>query len=449
MKLTKEVNSAGLLIIGYVSIIIIGTILLCLPFATRTGISIIDALFTSSSAVCVTGLIVKDTALDFTIWGKLIILLLIQIGGLGYMTLSTSFFYFLGKKISLRDRILFKESMNIFTYDNLMRFAWRILRITFIVELLGAIVLYTTFSKQFPPLIALGHSLFHSVSAFCNAGFSSFSENLSGYTNSFTVPLTCSVLIVLGGIGFIVISDIYYVLIKKVKKDLALHTKIVLRTTAVLIILGTILIFFLENNGSLRHLPLTQKIINALFHAITPRTAGFNMISISLFSYLSLIFMMVYMFIGASPGGTGGGVKTSTFFLLFVWTKELLLGRYGEDIALMKKRVPIEQAFRSFLLIFSSIFLIFIGFIMIMFIDHPDPFKLLFEIFSAFGTVGLSLGSNINVCCSFSFDLSSIGKLIIIIIMLSGRVGILTLSHALLKARSRKFIYPEESIVIG
>lgn len=449
MKLTKEVNSAGLLIIGYLSIIIIGTLLLCLPFTTTAGISFIDALFTSSSAVCVTGLIVKDTALDFTIWGKLIILLFIQIGGLGYMTLSTSFFYFLGKKISLRDRILFKESMNIFTYDNLMRFAWRILRITFIVEVFGAIVLYTTFSQQFPPLLALGHALFHAVSAFCNAGFSSFSENLNGYTNSYAVLLTCIALIFIGGLGFIAISDIYYVLVKRAKKNLTLHTKIVLKTTAVLVILGTGFILFLENNGSFKHLSSIQKLINALFHAITPRTAGFNTINISLFSSLSLIFMMVYMFIGASPGGTGGGVKTSTFALILVWTKELLLGRYGDDIAIMKKRVPIEQAFRAFLLISSSIFLIFISFITIMLIDHPDPFKLLFEVFSAFGTVGLSLGSNIKLSCSFSFDLSGIGKLIIIILMLSGRVGILTLSHALLKTHSRKFIYPEESIVIG
>ncbi|MGQ9464305.1 MAG: TrkH family potassium uptake protein [bacterium] len=449
MKLTKEVNSARFLIIGYLGIIIIGAILLYLPFTTNSRTSFIDALFTSSSAICVTGLIVKDTALDFTIWGKLIILALIQIGGLGYMTLSTTFFYFLGKKVSLRDRIMFKESANLFTYENLMRFAWRILRITIIVELAGAIILYINFSKHFAPLPALGHSIFHAVSAFCNAGFSTFSNNLSNYSKSYIVPLTCIFLIITGGIGFLAISDIYYVLVKKAKKELALHTKIVLKTTAIFIILGTAIIFLLEGRNSLLHFSLIQKFINAFFHAVTPRTAGFNMINISSFSYLSIIVIMIFMFIGASPGGTGGGVKTTSFALILVWAKELFFGRYGNGITLMKKRVPVEQAFRAFLLIFSSIFLIFASFFIIMLIDQPEPFKLLFEVFSAFGTVGLSFGSNIKPSLSFSFDLSAISKLIIIFIMLSGRVGTLTLSHALLKPRPREFTYPEESIVIG
>ena len=365
------------------------------------------------------------------------------------MTLSTTFFYFLGKKISLRDRIMFKASASLFTYENLMRFSWRIFRITIIVELAGAIILYTSFSRHFAPLPALGHSIFHAVSAFCNAGFSTFSNNLSNYSTSYIVPLTCIFLIITGGIGFIAISDIYYVLVKKAKKELTLHTKIVLKTTAILIILGTAIIFLLEGKNSLGHFPLIHKFITAFFHAITPRTAGFNMVNISLFSYLSIIVIMIFMFIGASPGGTGGGIKTTSFALILVWVKELLFGRYGNDITLMKKRVPVEQALRAFLLIFSSIFLIFASFFIIILIDQPAPFKLLFEVFSAFGTVGLSFGSNIKSSCSFSFDLSGIGKLIIIFMMLSGRVGTLTVSHALFKSHSREFTYPEESIVIG
>ncbi|MEO0190667.1 MAG: potassium transporter TrkG, partial [candidate division WOR-3 bacterium] len=171
----KEINPARILIFGYVGIIIIGAILLLLPLSTTNGISFIDALFTSTSALCVTGLIVKNTATDFTFFGKLIILLLIQIGGLGYMTLSTSFFFFLGKKISLRDRMLFKESINVLSYDNLMRFAWRIFRITFVVEMVGAVLFYLCFIQKFSPPVAAGHAIFHSISAFCNAGFSTFS----------------------------------------------------------------------------------------------------------------------------------------------------------------------------------------------------------------------------------------------------------------------------------
>ncbi len=449
IKLAKEVNSARLLIGGYLSIIIIGTILLSMPFATTNGISLIDALFTATSAICVTGLIVKDTAVDFTLWGKLIILLLIQIGGLGYMTLSTSFFFFLGKKVSLRERLLFKDSVNLLTYDNLMRFAWRVLRITIVVELVGAVLLYFNFLKKFTPLSALGHAIFHSVSSFCNAGFSTFSENLALFNDSWSVPLISAMLIILGGIGFIVISDIYYVLIKKRRQNFSLHTKIVLKTTLILIIAGTVFIYFYEGSKSLSNYPTGQRLIHSFFQAVTPRTAGFNTVNISLFSPLTIILIILFMLIGASPGGTGGGVKTSTFALLLLWIKELALGRYGNDITTMKRRIPVEQAMRAFLLVFLSIIIIFGSFFVIMLTESPQPLKLLFELFSAFGTVGLSLGSDISSTCNFVYDLSIIGKIIIIIIMLIGRVGTLTLSSALIKPRSLEYNYSEESIVVG
>jgi len=449
MKYTKEINPARLLITGYIGIITIGALLLSLPFATTTGISPADALFTATSAVCVTGLIIKDTATDFTVFGKLIILLLIQIGGLGYMTLSTSFFFFLGKKISLRERMLFKESVNILSYDNLMRFAWRIFRITIVVEIIGAILFYFCFIKKFPTTVAAGQAIFHSVSAFCNAGFSTFSENLSLFRNSWAVPLIAGVLIISGGIGFIVISDVYSVVIKKAKRDLALHSKIVLKTTIILILFGTIFIFLYEGPRSLAHYPLHLKIIHSFFQAITPRTAGFNTVNISLFSPLTIIVIILFMFIGASPGGTGGGVKTSTFALLLIWVKELLLGRYRSDITTLKRRIPVEQAMRSFLLIFLSICLILISFFLIMLINQPKPFKLLFEIFSALGTVGLSLGSNINPTCNYVSEFSVLGKLLMILVMLIGRVGTLTLGSALIKPHIPEFTYPEDSIIVG
>ena len=449
MKLSKEINAPRLLFLGYLGIIGLGTFLLLLPISTTKGISFIDALFTASSGLCVTGLIVKNTALDFTLFGKCVILALIQIGGLGYMTLSTTFFFFIGKKISLRDRMLFKESINFLSYENLRRFAWRIFRITIVLELLGTIILYTTFSRTFSPLVALGHAFFHSISAFCNAGFSTFSENMSLYVNSISAPLVVSGLFIIGGLGFIVISDLYMVFFKREKKRVSLHTAFVLKATAFLILLGTVFILIYEGNRSLIGYPFYKKLLISFFQAVTPRTAGFNTFSISLFSWPTIILLMLFMFIGASPGGTGGGVKTTTFVLLYAWAKELLLGRYGKDITISKRRIPIEQAFRSFLIIILSISLITVAFFIIMLSEDKSPLKILFEIFSAFGTVGLSLGSSINPYCSLSYDFSVVGKLVIIIMMIAGRVGTITLGSALLKPHPLDYAYPQESIVVG
>ncbi len=448
MKVSRQINAPRLLIFGYLGIIMLGTILLILPISSK-HISLIDAIFTATSSFCVTGLIVKDTAIDFTLFGKCVILTLIQIGGLGYMTLSTAFFSFLGRKVSFRDRVLFKESMNFFSYENLGRFAWRVFRITIFVELVGTIILYFDFLEKFDPLTAFGHAFFHSVSAFCNAGFSTFSENLALFSHSYITPLVVAFLIIIGGIGFFVISDLYTVLIKREKKLLTLHTKIVLRTTIVLILIGTAFIFLYEGSRSLAQYNLAQKIVHSFFQAVTPRTAGFNTVNIALFSPITIILIMVLMFIGASPGGTGGGIKTSTMTLLFGWIKDLVLGRYNQDITMLRRKIPMEQASRSFLIAALSAGLIFIAFVFILVIDDLAPLKVLFEVISAFGTVGLSLGSGLNPTCNFSFDLSAIGKLIIVAVMISGKVGTITIGSALLRPRPMAYSYPEESIVVG
>ena len=445
----REINAPRILIGGYLGIIVIGTALLMLPASTTGGISLIDSFFTASSALCVTGLIVKNTALDFTLFGKCVLLVLIQIGGLGYMTLSTTFFFFIGRKISLRDRLLFKESINLLTYENLRRFAWRVFRITIVVELLGTVILYFTFVQRFNAPIALGHAFFHAVSAFCNAGFSTFSENITLFSSSLSGPLAVSILFIFGGIGFVVVSDLYTTIIKRQKKRLALHTTIVLRTTLVLILIGTAFIFFVEYDRGLAGMPLHQKLIGAFFQAVTPRTAGFNTINVALFSPVTIALLMLFMFIGASPGGTGGGIKTTTFVLLFRWAKDLMLGRYGRDVIALKKRIPIEQAFRAFLIFMLSGSTIFVAFFLIMLIDRQNPAKVLFEVFSAFGTVGLSLGSTMNPFCSFSYDLSALGKLVIIGTLIAGRVGTITLGSAILKPHPLEYEYPEEPIVVG
>jgi trk system potassium uptake protein TrkH len=449
MRGSKEINAPRLLIFGYLGIIAVGTALLYLPISTTKGIALIDALFTASSSLCVTGLIVKNTALDFTLFGKCVILTLIQIGGLGYMTLSTTFFFFVGKKISLRDRLLFKESINFLTYENLRRFAWRVFRITLILELIGIILLTVFFRTKFGLLHALGHACFHSISAFCNAGFSTFSENMSLFSSTIAVPLIVACLFILGGIGFVVISDLYKVLIAKEKKRLALHTTMVLRTTAILIVIGTLFILLQEGSRSLAGYSFLDKCALSFFQAVTPRTAGFNTFTVSLFSPVTLALLMLFMFIGASPGGTGGGIKTSTFVLLFHWAKELLLGRYGKDISIHKKRIPIEQAFRAFLIAMLSLSLIGLAFFITMVVENKPPLPVLFEIFSAFGTVGLSMGSTVNPFCSFSYDLSVVGKLVIIMLVIAGRVGTITIGGALLRPHPLEYSYPEEPIVVG
>lgn len=449
MQPHKEINAPRVLAFGYLGIIAIGTALLCLPFATTRGIAFIDALFTASSSLCVTGLIVKNTALDFTLFGKCVILTLIQIGGVGYMTLSTTFFFFLGRKTSLRDRVLFKESMNILSFDNLRRFAWRVFRITIALELIGTAVLFVGFLQRFKPVPALGHAFFHSVSSFCNAGFSTFSENLALFQSSVPVPIISSFLFIVGGLGFIVISDLHMTLIKRTKKQLALHTVIVLRTTFILIAIGTIFILLYEGMTSLSHLSFGQKLLVSFFQAVTPRTAGFNTVAVSTFAPLTLVMIMVFMFIGASPGGTGGGIKTTTIMVLIKWIKEMLLGRYGKDITTFKKTIPIEQAYRAFVIFGLALGTVFCGFCLIMVFDNPPPLKVLFEVFSALGTVGLSLGSSNHHFCSFSYDLSAIGKIIITLIIIIGRVGTITIGGALLKPHPLDYKYPEEPIVVG
>ncbi len=449
MTASREINAPRILIFGYLSIIGIGTVLLLLPASTTKGISFIDAFFTASSALCVTGLIVKNTALDFTLFGKGVILTLLQVGGLGYMTLSTTFFFFIGRKISLRDRMLFKESINLLTFENLRRFAWRVFRITIVIELVGAALLYPAFARMFEPATAIGHAFFHSVSAFCNAGFSTFSQNLALFSGSVSAPLVVAVLLILGGIGFVVVSDIYMTVVRREKKKLALHTAIVLRMTLALIVAGTALIFVVERNHSMLGMPLHQQLIHSFFQAVTPRTAGFNTMNIALFSPVVIVMLMFFMFIGASPGGTGGGIKTTTFSLLLRWAKELMLGRHGKDITALKKRIPLEQAYRAFLIVFLSTLTVTAAFFIILLAEHQSPLKVLFELFSAFGTVGLSLGSAVNPACSFAYDLSAFGKVIIVCVMIAGRVGTLTIGSALLRPHPLEYSYPEEPIVVG
>ncbi len=448
-RLKQPVHPAQILILGYIFIILFGAVLLYLPISSK-DITPIDALFTSTSAVCVTGLIVKDTPTDFTLFGKIIILLLIQIGGIGYMTLSTAFFFFLRRGISLRDRLLMKESISYLSYENLRRFAFTIVRVTLVVEGLGAILLFTYFLYSgMPPWFALGHAVFHAVSAFCNAGFSTFSTNLTGYANTFFIPIVISLLFITGGIGFIVISDVYKTWITRKNMRLSLHTKIVISTTLILILIGTGILLLLEWNYSLASYPIAQKLSIAYFQAVTPRTAGFHIINIGVFSFASLFLIIFLMFIGASPGGTGGGIKTTTFTVLLLEIKNLLKGR--REILVFKKKVIPDYMNRAFLVFILSLSWLLTAVFLLLILEGSkgDILKILFETTSAFGTVGLSLGSKLVANLSASYDFSTIGKLIVIATMVIGRVGTLTAGSALIKQKKLNYTYPEGTVLVG
>lgn len=449
-KLKKEVNPARVLILGYLTLILIGATLLLLPISSK-GISPIDSLFTATSAVCVTGLIVKNTAEDFTPFGKIVILILIQIGGLGYMTLSTAFFFFLGRGISLQERLLMRESISFLSYENLRRFAYNVVRIMVVVEGFGALLLFLYFwlKNGQPPINALANGIFHSVSAFCNAGFSIFPDNLTGFSRDFFVPLVISFLLISGGIGFVVVSDIFKTYISKKNLRLSLHSKLVILITLILIITGTLLILVLEWDRSLKSYSVGERVMIAYFQAVTPRTAGFNTINLTAFSVSVQLIIVLLMFIGASPGGTGGGIKTTTFGLIVLEIKNLLTKK--GQILIFNRRITIEPIFRAFLLFFLGFFWLLTATILLLVFEKNNGglMKTLFELTSAFGTVGLSLGSSTRPDVSAAFDFSLIGKLLVMMTMVVGRIGTLTVGSALIKQEESRYTYPEGTVLVG
>ncbi|MBA4531355.1 TrkH family potassium uptake protein [Brevibacillus halotolerans] len=446
VKLIKKfhLSPPKVLVLGFALIIAIGAILLTLPLATNDGqgLSLINAVFTSTSATCVTGLVVTDTGTTFTLFGQLVILALIQVGGLGFMTLATFFALLMGKKISLQQRLLLQESLNQISIEGVVRLAKMLLIFTGLIELTGGILLTLRFAFDMPFAKALYYGMFHSISNFNNAGFDLMGEfsSLTKYVSDPIVNITVCLLIILGGIGFIVMAEVYGY---RDTKRLSLHTKVVLTTTAILIILGTLAIFILEftNPKTLQPLSPVGKFFGALYQSVTARTAGSNTISIGDMHQSSLFFMIVLMFIGASPGSTGGGIKTTTFATLLgaVWAQ--IKGR--EDVIFYRQRILPHMIYKSLTVTMTALFIVIIV-SMILTITEPgkDFLMILFESVSAFATVGLSMG--------LTPDLSDIGKIVISLTMFAGRVGPLTIAFALAQ-RNRKeyFRYPKGKIMIG
>ena len=439
-----KLSPPRIVLISYLALILIGTLLLILPFSTTRDISFLDALFTATSAVTVTGLIVLDTGKDFTPVGQLIILLLIQIGGLGYMTFTTFFLVSLRRRIGLKDRLILAEALNYPGLHGLVRFLKRTVIFVLLAELLGAILLFLDFIRKFPLQESIFYAIFHSISAFNNAGFSVFSNNLADFKGDYYVQLVVMALIILGGLGFFVISDLYFYFKGEVRR-LSTHTKLVLSMSGILIILGTLGFFFTEYGHKSYELPFIERFFNYLFTSVSARTAGFNTLDLSLMSESSLFLIMILMFIGASPGGTGGGIKTTTFAVILIAVIRYVRGE--DEVVIFERKIRERQIHRAMVILsLSMLYITFVNFLLDKF-EEKDFLATFFEVVSAFSTVGLSLGNGGNL--SFVAEFSPIGKLLIIITMIVGRVGILSFMIALIRKEKKSALkYPEARILL-
>ncbi len=446
---SKHLSPPRIFILSFVTVILIGTFLLWSPLSTPKGsLRFIDALFTSTSAVCVTGLVVVDTGKDLSLIGQLITLFLIQIGGLGIITFSTLFFVLMGRGVSFKGREIVQSTFLHTPRRDFLIIVKSILGFAFAFESIGTLLLFLRFFQEDSLGMAFYKALYHAISAFNNAGFSLFSNSLIGYQADPIINLTVMGLVVLGGIGFIVQYEVlsYF---RGIQKRLSLHTKIVLITTSLLIVSGALLFYLFERNHLLRDFSVTTKIWVSLFQSITPRTAGFNTVDISGVSNATLLLLLILMFIGASPGSTGGGVKTTSaaLLLLMIWNR--LKG--NEEVTLFSRTLPRGNISRTISIIFASAFSISIitSFLLILGSGNlPSPqsrhlfVEYLFETVSAFGTVGLSMG--------VTSKLGDGQKLAIILMMFAGRVGPLTLAFSLSKETGKKGItFAEEGVMVG
>ncbi|QHW32799.1 Trk family potassium uptake protein [Paenibacillus rhizovicinus] len=432
---------------GFALIILCGSVLLSLPFASSNGsfTPYIDALFTATTSTCVTGLVTVDTGSHWSVAGQVIILILIQLGGLGFMTMATLFALVLRKRILLRERLILQEALNQNSMEGIVRLIRKVITYALTIELAGAVLFAVRWSFDMPIGKAIYFGLFHAVSFFNNAGIDLFGQfgvpfiSLTGYADDPLVNIVTMLLIILGGIGFIVIAD---VMDYRSTKRLSLHSKVVLSTTAALIVVGTLVVFIFEfsNTKTLGSLHWGGKILASFFQSVTTRTAGANTVDLASLRQATQFFMVILMFIGASPGSTGGGIKTTTFTVLAVAVLSMIRGK--EDIVLFRFRLAQERINKALTITMLSLTLVIIVTMILTTTEDQAFIKILFETTSAFATVGLTLG--------ITPELTTIGKTLIILMMFVGRLGPLTLAYALRPRQERAlFRYPEGKITIG
>jgi trk system potassium uptake protein len=455
-------NPSRIVFISFIVAILAGSALLTLPISAPEGkprVKYVDALFTSASATCVTGLIVKDTSKDFSLFGQIVIIVLIQAGGLGIMTMATFFLLLFGRKVSFRDTASVDNSLGRSGFSNFRHFMFYVLLVTFTIEALGTLILFSKIVNSpvndYPFGKSLYVSAFHSISAFCNAGFSLYSDNLVRFNDDPVVVLTVAFLIIIGGIGFLVIYN--FLNLRFWKKDriergrLSLHTKVVLFGTGILLAVGFFAFLIFEWNGTMKGMPFWQKSLNSFFCSVTPRTAGYNTIDYSQMSKPGILTTMFLMFIGASPASTGGGIKTATFVVLIVTSWSMIKGT--NSVSIFRRSIPARIIQETVGVILLSTMVVMIMSVALSITEQYSDFgygpddmgsipKIVFEVISAFGTVGLSTG--------ITPFLSDLGKILLTLTMFIGRIGPLVAALAIGQREiPPEVTYPEERIMVG
>lgn len=444
MKKWRFFTPARVLAIGFAAVILIGATLLSLPIASQSGegLRFLDALLEATSAVCVTGLIVVDTGTYFNHFGQIVLISLIQIGGLGFMTLATFITIMTGRKIGLKERLLMKEALNVSTLEGLIRLSRNVVLITLGIELFFAIILATRFSFEMPLGRAIYFGLFHSISAFCNAGFDLFGgfKSISGFVGDPVVNFSIGLLIILGGLGFTVIADIPRFFRRE---RTMLHTKIVLISTGFLLVVGTVGYYLLErhNPGTIGSFSEGTKWLASFFASTTARTAGYASIDYSEMSPAGLLWSVILMFIGGSPGSTGGGIKTVTAFVILLYIITVISNR--ERTVVFGRSIAPQTIYKSLVISVMALLLVVFSTFILTITEDKEFLRLLFETTSAFATVGLST--------SLTPLLSDPGKLLIILLMYIGRLGPLTIAVALAVRQPDKanLKYPEGNLYVG
>jgi len=439
IKITPPRALAG----GFLLIICLGTMLLFMPAASASGHSMgfMDALFTAMSATCVTGLIIVDTGTHFSLFGQIVLLTLVQFGGVGFMTMATWISLMMRRKISLQERLILTESMNEGKMEGIITLTRKVFLYSIAIEAVAAIYFAIHWSRELSFSKALYFGIFHAVSIFNNAGFELLGgfRSLTPYVDDVGMNIVSILLIFTGGVGFIVISDL--IEYPKVKK-LSLHSKVVLAGSAILTVIGAIVIFAFEytNTKTLGPLSWDTKLLASVFQSVTLRSAGVNTIDIGGLRESTQLFMILMMFIGAAPGSTGGGIKVTTFIVLFAAVGAMLRGK--EDVVLFRQRISKGDLYRAISVSLLAVFLLITATLLLCVFQDQNFLMILFEAASAFGTVGLSMG--------LTPDLTAAGKVIIVVMMFIGRIGLVTLAYALLTKRGKElYRHPEGKIIIG
>lgn len=437
-KKTIQLNPSQLLVLVFGISIIIGAILLKLPFATNGSIRWIDALFIATSAMTVTGLATVDPSTTFTVFGQIVIAVLIQVGGLGIMSFAVLIFIVLGKKIGIKERLLMQQALNQTSVGGVIKLVKYLFVFSFTIEMIAMLFLAIRWVPEYGVQKGLFYSFFHAISAFNNAGFALWSDNLIQYVGDPIVNIVISSLFIIGGIGFTVLIDIWK---KRRFKDYSLHTKLMIVGTLILNVVSMLFIFIAEysNPGTLGNLSLSEKLWASYFQAVSPRTAGFNTIDLSHLNDTTSFFMIILMFIGAGSGSTGGGIKLTTAVVITLATISFLRGKNGITIA----RRSIAESYIGKVLAITIISLSFVivSILILSMTERASFIQIVFEVVSAFGTVGLTLG--------MTSSLSFIGKLVIVFVMFLGKLGPLTMVFSFATRSKQKVRYPSEDILTG